>query len=216
MKITRHLLVFAFLFLPGVLIAAEHFDGTWHTKVVCPDKGKTMGFTWNFDSVVTNSNLRGVHGTEGQPASFVLALWQRHHRLKKICPHRHLRHGRFIYLGSQSPIQRHRGKRHEERRPRHHGPPVHLRFRQAAGRSSRPGSIEKRPFTAATQAKGYLCLRMPRVSLLRPAKPQIHAVVILPRQMLPNQPVHQRHQMLTRPRQHKSRSRLIPVQLEAG
>jgi hypothetical protein len=72
MKITRHLLVFAFLFLPGVLIAAEHFDGTWHTKVVCPDKGKTMGFTWNFDSVVTNSNLRGVKGTEGQPASFVL------------------------------------------------------------------------------------------------------------------------------------------------
>ncbi len=31
-----------------------------------------MGFTWNFDSVVTNSNLRGVKGTEGQPASFVL------------------------------------------------------------------------------------------------------------------------------------------------
>ena len=72
MKITRHLLTFAFLFLPGILIAAEHFDGTWHTKVACPDKGKTMGFTWNFDSVVTNSNLRGVKGTEGQPASFVL------------------------------------------------------------------------------------------------------------------------------------------------
>jgi hypothetical protein len=72
MKITRHLLVFVFLFLPGILIAAEHFDGTWHTKVVCPDKGKTLGFTWNFDSVVTNSNLRGVKGTEGQPSSFVL------------------------------------------------------------------------------------------------------------------------------------------------
>ncbi len=72
MKITRHLLVFAFLFLPGILIAAEHFDGTWHTKVVCPAKGNTMGFTWNFDSVVTNGNLRGVHGTEGQPGSFVL------------------------------------------------------------------------------------------------------------------------------------------------
>ena len=68
MKITRHLLTFAFLFLPGILIAAEHFDGTWHTKVACPDKGNTMGSPRNFDSVVTNSNLRGVHGTEGQPA----------------------------------------------------------------------------------------------------------------------------------------------------
>ena len=72
MKATRLLIVCAILFAPGILIASEHFDGTWHTKVTCPPKGNTEGFTWKFDSVVQNGNLRGVHGTEGQPASFVL------------------------------------------------------------------------------------------------------------------------------------------------
>jgi hypothetical protein len=72
MKATRLLIVCAILFAPGILIASEHFDGTWHTKVTCPPTGNTEGFTWKFDSVVQNGNLRGVHGTEGQPASFVL------------------------------------------------------------------------------------------------------------------------------------------------
>jgi hypothetical protein len=72
MKATRLLIVCVLLVAPGILIASERFDGTWHTKVTCPPKGNTEGFTWNFDSVIQNANLRGVHGTEGQPGSFVL------------------------------------------------------------------------------------------------------------------------------------------------
>ncbi len=72
LKAARHLLVCTLILMPGILIAAERFDGTWHTTVTCPPKGNTDGFTWNFDSVITSSNLRGVRGTEGQPGSFVL------------------------------------------------------------------------------------------------------------------------------------------------
>jgi hypothetical protein len=72
MKVTRLLTVCAVLFLPGILIAAERFDGTWHTHVACPEKGNLPAFAWEFDSVITDSNLRGVRGTEGEPASFVL------------------------------------------------------------------------------------------------------------------------------------------------
>lgn len=72
LKVAQRFVVSAIVLMPGVLIAAEHFDGTWHTTVTCPPKGNTDGFTWNFDSVITGSNLRGVRGTEGQPGSFVL------------------------------------------------------------------------------------------------------------------------------------------------
>jgi hypothetical protein len=76
MKVARFLFVAACLFLPGILIAAEHptlkFDGTWRTKIVCPPKGSTEGFTWFLDSVVSGGNLRGARGTEGEPGSFVL------------------------------------------------------------------------------------------------------------------------------------------------
>jgi len=68
----RLLLAASLLFLPATLIASERFDGTWHTKIACPPKGNTEGFTWNLDSVVLHGDLRGVHGTEGQPGSFVL------------------------------------------------------------------------------------------------------------------------------------------------
>jgi len=58
--------------LPGVLFATERFDGTWRTKVTCPPKGSTEGYTWTFDSTITNSNLHGSRGTEGQPGYFAL------------------------------------------------------------------------------------------------------------------------------------------------
>ncbi len=73
MKFTRFFSICALLFLPGILIASEKFDGTWNTKVSCPPKGNTAGFTWNFDSLIQNGNLRGVKGTEGQPGGFVLS-----------------------------------------------------------------------------------------------------------------------------------------------
>ena len=76
MKATRILIVCTFLFLPGILIAAEHttvrFDGTWHTHVDCPARGNMEAFAWKFDSVIINGELRGVRGTEGEPGSFVL------------------------------------------------------------------------------------------------------------------------------------------------
>jgi len=59
MKVTRFLIVCALIFLPGILIAAEHptvrFDGNWHTKMTCPPRGKTEGYTWQFNSVIQNA-----------------------------------------------------------------------------------------------------------------------------------------------------------------
>jgi len=68
----RLFLACTLFFLPGFLFAADHFDGTWHTKIVCPPKGSTEGYTWVFESVITNSNLHGSRGTDGEPGSFVL------------------------------------------------------------------------------------------------------------------------------------------------
>jgi hypothetical protein len=55
------------VFVPGLLIAGEHFDGKWQTTLTCPQKGSTEGYTWKFPSVIENGNLRGEHGTAGQP-----------------------------------------------------------------------------------------------------------------------------------------------------
>ncbi len=48
------------------------FDGTWSTKLTCPEKGSTSGYTWEFSSVVQNSNLRGEHGTAGEPGYLLI------------------------------------------------------------------------------------------------------------------------------------------------
>jgi hypothetical protein len=37
------------------------------TKLTCPAKGSTEGYTWTFAGVVENSNYRGEHGTAGEP-----------------------------------------------------------------------------------------------------------------------------------------------------
>ena len=66
------LAVAALLAWPAVSIAGEHFDGTWHTKIVCPPKGDTQGFTWNMDSVIKDGNLRAERGTAGEPGYFLL------------------------------------------------------------------------------------------------------------------------------------------------
>ncbi len=69
---SRILIVCLLVFVPGLVVASDRFDGTWHTKVTCPPKGNPEDFPWNFDSVIQNGNLRGVRGTVGQPGSFVL------------------------------------------------------------------------------------------------------------------------------------------------
>jgi hypothetical protein len=66
------LIVCAFIFLPGILIATERFDGNWHTKLACPAKGKTEGYTWVFSGVIQNSIYHGERGTAGEPGYFSL------------------------------------------------------------------------------------------------------------------------------------------------
>ena len=54
------------------MIGGERFDGNWDTTLSCPAKGNTDGYTWQFASVIQNSNLRGEHGTAGQPGYLLI------------------------------------------------------------------------------------------------------------------------------------------------
>ena len=62
----------AFILLPGTSIAAEKFDGSWLTKLTCPPKGSTDGYTWQFVSAIQNNNFHGERGTAGEPGYFTL------------------------------------------------------------------------------------------------------------------------------------------------
>jgi hypothetical protein len=48
------------------------FNGKWLTKLTCPPKGSTEGYTWHFVSVIQNNNLRGEHGTAGEAGYYLL------------------------------------------------------------------------------------------------------------------------------------------------
>jgi hypothetical protein len=48
------------------------FDGNWSTKLTCPEKGNTEGYTWQFASVIRNSNFHGEHGTAGEPGYLLI------------------------------------------------------------------------------------------------------------------------------------------------
>jgi len=52
--------------------AGARFDGTWHTKLTCPAKGNTEGYTLQFPSVVQNGSLRGERGTAGEPGYLLI------------------------------------------------------------------------------------------------------------------------------------------------
>jgi hypothetical protein len=71
-KAVRLMVVCALVFLPGLLIAAEHFDGKWLTTLTCPAKGQTEGYTWKIPSVIESSNFKGEHGTAGQPGYMLI------------------------------------------------------------------------------------------------------------------------------------------------
>jgi len=66
LKSVRLILVLAAFLLPAGVRAGERFDGNWMTKMSCPSKGNTEGYTWQFASTITGSNFRGEHGTAGQ------------------------------------------------------------------------------------------------------------------------------------------------------
>ena len=72
LKAIRHTVVCALVFLPGLLIAGERFDGNWLTKLTCPAKGSTEGYTWQFPSVIQNSIFHGERGIAGQPGYYTL------------------------------------------------------------------------------------------------------------------------------------------------
>ena len=72
LKAVRLLVVCALVFLPGLLIAGEHFDGKWMTTLTCPAKGNTEGYTWKIPSVIENGNFRGEHGTAGEPGYLLI------------------------------------------------------------------------------------------------------------------------------------------------
>ena len=62
----------ALLLSPSLSIAEESFDGKWLTTVSCEAARDALGYSFRFVSEVKGGNLRGVHGTEGQPSSLVI------------------------------------------------------------------------------------------------------------------------------------------------
>jgi hypothetical protein len=71
-KTVRLLIICALILLPGISAAAERFDGNWSTKLTCPAKGNTEGYTWRFASVILDSNFRGEHGMAGEPGYLLI------------------------------------------------------------------------------------------------------------------------------------------------
>ena len=55
------------LLMLATSFAADRFDGRWLTKLTCPPKGSTSGYTWEFPATIQNSNFIGEHGTAGEP-----------------------------------------------------------------------------------------------------------------------------------------------------
>ena len=72
MRTIRLLAIIALIFLPAVSFSSERYDGNWLTKLSCPPKGNTEGYTWQFVSVIQNGNLHGERGTAGQPGYFTI------------------------------------------------------------------------------------------------------------------------------------------------
>jgi hypothetical protein len=58
--------------ISGIATSGDRFDGDWQTKLSCPAKGSTEGYTWQFPSVVKDGNLRGEHGTAGEPGYLLI------------------------------------------------------------------------------------------------------------------------------------------------
>jgi hypothetical protein len=69
---TRFLAALTLLILPSVSLAGETFDGKWLTTVSCESARDALGYSFRFVSEVKDGNLRGLHGTEGQPSSLLI------------------------------------------------------------------------------------------------------------------------------------------------
>jgi hypothetical protein len=74
-KSLRYLFIALILLIPGITRAgdsASPFDGNWLTRLTCPAKGSTEGYTWEFPSTITNGSYHGERGTAGEPGYFQL------------------------------------------------------------------------------------------------------------------------------------------------
>jgi len=72
MRAVRLLLVCALILLPAAIFGSERFDGNWITKLTCPPKGNTEGYTWQFPATILNGKLHAEHGTAGQPGYLLI------------------------------------------------------------------------------------------------------------------------------------------------
>jgi hypothetical protein len=68
----RVLAALTLLILPGITLAGDSFDGKWLTTVSCENARDALGYSFRFVSQVKDGNLRGLHGTEGQPSSLLI------------------------------------------------------------------------------------------------------------------------------------------------
>jgi hypothetical protein len=66
------LLIIFILGSSRVGMAGENFDGKWQTTVSCSAARDAMGYSFRFISEVKDGNLRGLHGTEGEPSSLLI------------------------------------------------------------------------------------------------------------------------------------------------
>jgi hypothetical protein len=68
----KYLALGILLLAPACTLAGDHFDGSWQTKLTCPPKGDTEGYTWQFAATIKSGVFRGEHGAPGQPGYLLL------------------------------------------------------------------------------------------------------------------------------------------------
>jgi hypothetical protein len=66
------LVLFVISGFPGAAAAGGRFDGKWTTTVSCSSVRDALGYSYRFVSEVKDGNLRGLHGTEGEPSSLLI------------------------------------------------------------------------------------------------------------------------------------------------
>jgi hypothetical protein len=67
MRTIRLLTIIVLGFLPAAAFGGDRFDGNWLTKLTCPPKGNTDGYTWEFPGVIQNNSFHAERGTADQP-----------------------------------------------------------------------------------------------------------------------------------------------------
>jgi hypothetical protein len=72
LKLVRLILLGAVILFPAFSAAGKRFDGNWQTKLTCPPRGSTEGYTWEFPSVIQNSNFHGERGIAGEKGYYLL------------------------------------------------------------------------------------------------------------------------------------------------